>query len=164
MPLLPAAIGIILNNEQTEVLLVKRADVPVWVLPGGGVEPGEAPEAALVRELKEETGFEVDIVRKCAEYSPVNALAAPTHVYLCLIRSGKASLSSETTAATFHPLSKLPATFFHPHAIWLKEALTRNDMIRRPLNEISYLALAKFFLTHPWLVIRFAWTRWTRPS
>ena len=164
MPLLPAAIGIILNPEQTEVLLVKRADVPVWVLPGGGVEAQESPDAAVVRELKEETGFEVDIVRKCAEYSPVNALSAPTHVYICRIRSGKTCLSSETKAAAFHPLAKLPPAFFHPHAIWLKEALTLNDMIRRPLNEISYGALAKFFLTHPWLVIRFAWTRWTRPS
>jgi 8-oxo-dGTP diphosphatase len=32
-----------------------------WTLPGGGLEFGESPEAALVREVKEETGFDVEV-------------------------------------------------------------------------------------------------------
>ena len=38
------------------VLLVSDAD-GIFMLPGGGVEPGERPEAAVVRELREETGL-----------------------------------------------------------------------------------------------------------
>lgn len=39
-------------------------DGPIWVLPGGGVEPGESPEKASIRELWEETGIAV------AEFGP----------------------------------------------------------------------------------------------
>lgn len=162
MPLLPASIGIILNDDQTEVLLVKRKDVPVWVLPGGGIEAGETPENALIREVAEETGFQVEIVRKCAEYSPANALSSQTHVYLCRILSGKTCLSSETRAVAFHPLSKLPSSFFPPHALWLNEGLTHRHLICRPLTEISYWAFVKYFLVHPMQVLKFAWTRFSK--
>jgi ADP-ribose pyrophosphatase YjhB (NUDIX family) len=50
--------------KERSVLLVKRKTTPfagLWSLPGGKVQPGEAPRAAVARELKEETGIEADI-------------------------------------------------------------------------------------------------------
>ncbi len=46
-----------------ELLVMKRAGGFAsggWFLPGGHVEPGERPEEAAVRELREETGIELD--------------------------------------------------------------------------------------------------------
>ena len=53
------------------ILLIKRDTVPFkgyWALPGGRAEPGETVEQAIVREVKEETGLDVAIVRKIGEY------------------------------------------------------------------------------------------------
>jgi 8-oxo-dGTP diphosphatase len=155
----PAAIAIILNVEQRKVLLVKRRDVPVWVLPGGGVEPHETAEEAVIREVQEETGFLVAIVRPCAYYYPVNRLASVTSVFICQIQGGFADPSSEVGDMAFYSLDHLPSTLFYLHTNWLNEALTASQLISRPLTEISYWALSQYFLRHPWLVCRYAWTR-----
>src|SRR5690606_28223849 len=44
-------------DEQGRVLLVRQRYMSGWRLPGGGVDRGEAPETALLRELGEEVGL-----------------------------------------------------------------------------------------------------------
>jgi 8-oxo-dGTP diphosphatase len=54
--------AVILDGDR--VLLIKRAHEPLkgqWSLPGGGVELGETLERAIAREVREETGLEVDV-------------------------------------------------------------------------------------------------------
>jgi 8-oxo-dGTP diphosphatase len=53
------------------ILLIKRNTVPFkgyWALPGGRMDPGETVEQTIVREVKEETGLEVAILRIVGEY------------------------------------------------------------------------------------------------
>lgn len=66
MQIIPAA-GVIIVNDQGQILLVQRGHQPQvgrWTVPGGRLEPGETPEQAAVREALEETGLHVRIERE----------------------------------------------------------------------------------------------------
>jgi ADP-ribose pyrophosphatase YjhB (NUDIX family) len=63
----------IFDNEG-RILLTRRADNGQWCLPGGGMEPGESPSEAAVREVKEETGLTVRVKRLVGVYSDPNQL------------------------------------------------------------------------------------------
>lgn len=64
-------VAAIIEFPNNEILLVKRATIPFkgyWALPGGKVDAAEKVETTVVREVKEETGLGVEIVRKIGEY------------------------------------------------------------------------------------------------
>ncbi|MBT2489218.1 (deoxy)nucleoside triphosphate pyrophosphohydrolase [Streptomyces sp. ISL-96] len=54
--------------DEGRLLAARRSAPPElagrWELPGGKVEPGESPEQALVRELREELGVETDVLER----------------------------------------------------------------------------------------------------
>ena len=59
--------GVVIEDDR--VVLVRRGSPPAygeWSLPGGAVEPGETLEEAVVREVKEEIGLEVEVVELVA--------------------------------------------------------------------------------------------------
>ena len=62
MDLLPV-VAVALTDVQGRVLIAQRPfdkeHAGLWEFPGGKIEPGESPEAALVRELREELGVTV---------------------------------------------------------------------------------------------------------
>jgi 8-oxo-dGTP pyrophosphatase MutT (NUDIX family) len=59
-----AVIAIIYSKDKSKIFAVKRRDVPLWVLPGGGVDPGKTFEDAIILEIKEKTGFKASIIRQ----------------------------------------------------------------------------------------------------
>jgi 8-oxo-dGTP diphosphatase len=151
------AIGIIFNKDRTQVLIIQRCDVPVWVLPGGGIDFKETPEQAIIREIYEETGLKVTINRKVALYTPVNRLSAPTHLFECRITGGHMKTGPETRALGFYPIDRLPPNFFYLHRFWLHDALIQHPfLIQKKISQITYGQLFKYFLRHPTHVIRFA--------
>jgi 8-oxo-dGTP diphosphatase len=55
-------------NDELEYLIVAASDnASVWVLPKGHIEKGETPEAAAVREVREEAGVRAAIVARAGE-------------------------------------------------------------------------------------------------
>jgi|SRR4051794_21783978 mutator protein MutT len=58
-PLLLPSTSLIALDPEGRILLQRRTDDDTWGLPGGLLEIGEAPEAAIIREVKEEMGIEV---------------------------------------------------------------------------------------------------------
>jgi len=64
--------GVVFDGERRKILLTRRADNGRWCLPGGHVEPGETVAEACIREMREETGLEVRIVRLIGVYSSPN--------------------------------------------------------------------------------------------
>ncbi|MEK5771356.1 NUDIX domain-containing protein [Acinetobacter variabilis] len=63
----------IILNEQNQILLVRKKDTDFFMHVGGKLEPNELPEAALSREVLEETGCEMEILSYIGKYETVAA-------------------------------------------------------------------------------------------
>ena len=68
----------VIRDDTGRVLLAlwNEADTPKWTMPGGGVELEETPEDAVVREVREETGYEIALGRLLG----VHTFVLPPHV------------------------------------------------------------------------------------
>lgn len=152
--------GVIFNEDRSQVLLIKRRDIPIWVLPGGGVESEETPENAILREVFEETGLTVKINRQVAFYTPINKLAHDTYLFECCALSGELSTGAETQEVNFFPLDQLPTPFFFLHQQWIEDArIPSSIIINRPLTQVTYFNFFKYFLFHPIQVLRLVLSR-----
>ena len=55
--------GIFIENEKILLVKQKVSDKRNWSLPGGKLEQGETIEQGIIREMREETGLDVEIIR-----------------------------------------------------------------------------------------------------
>src|SRR3989344_5971963 len=108
------------DESRKNIVLVKRRDIPIWVIPGGGVEKGETQDQAGIRETKEESGFDIKIIRKIAEYTHIGS-NKKNHLFEPVIIGGKARINSEAKDVKLFDLNKLPEPR-HPHLdSWIRD-------------------------------------------
>ncbi len=104
------------------MLFCHRRDCDFWNLPGGGVEAGEAPWQAVVREVREETGLEVEVERLAGLYS-WDALDEVIYSFVCRVIGGALlTHTDETDDARYFALDNLPANTFLEHAARARDA------------------------------------------
>lgn len=65
--IVPSVTGLVFD-EADRILLARHSNGGVWVAPGGAIDPDEAPQDAVVREVWEETGLHVEPTRLCGVF------------------------------------------------------------------------------------------------
>jgi ADP-ribose pyrophosphatase YjhB (NUDIX family) len=104
--------GAVVRDNQ--ILLVREREDGGWTMPGGWADVGESPTAMVVREVKEESGFDV-APRKLAAVFDRNKHPhppIPSHAYklyfLCELLGGEITPSFETPEVGFFARNALP--------------------------------------------------------
>ncbi len=100
--------AILFDDAGEKLFLTRRSDNGLWCLPGGGMEPGEDLAETCVREMKEETGLDVQVKRLIGIYSDPNFIVwydkgsgdkiqVVTATFEVELLGGELSFSDETT-------------------------------------------------------------------
>lgn len=119
----------------SDLLLIQRSDNGRWCLPGGHVEPGESVSAGTIREVREETGFRVEVGRLIGVYSDPSFMVIRRsdgrriqYVNLCFEAytvgdPGAVGTPEETLDVGFFPVDALPEPFVPIHHVRIRDAI-----------------------------------------
>jgi ADP-ribose pyrophosphatase YjhB (NUDIX family) len=112
----------VVTDREGRILLQRRRDSGNWALPGGAMDIGETLAESALREVREETGFDVRIDRIVGIYSD------PGHVFAydngevrqefsiclaCTITGGALRVSGESTAVEFFAAGEIAGLRMH---------------------------------------------------
>ncbi|OGN61365.1 MAG: hypothetical protein A3F09_02035 [Chlamydiae bacterium RIFCSPHIGHO2_12_FULL_49_11] len=151
----------IFNPGRTEIALILRRDIPVWVLPGGGKEKEETLQEAAVREAMEETGFSVKNVRHAANLRPKPPFIRSAAVFTMEF-SGIRGIpcKNEVSAVHFFSLANLPEKRMPPPFSDLICQLAREEsFFEFEAHMVTWPRILKEALCHPILFGKFLFSR-----
>ena len=143
-------------NANGQCLLVKRRDIPVWVIPGGQSEPKETPKETALREFWEETGIRLKEknLTLAAYYLPHNNQIAK-YTFICRLKPAcKPIKTSESSAFGFFSLDNLPhpITFYEKQRVYEASGKHFGDIIIRS-NAVNIIKELINLLSHPLLLL-----------
>lgn len=109
-----------IERDDGRFLALRRAGEPLkgeWNMPGGFVEPGEGGPDAIAREVREETGLELEIVEVIGIFpsaygSDEDAQPIFDVAYLCRLTGGDLEVSDESKEARWFDLDSFPVPAF----------------------------------------------------
>lgn len=125
--------GIVIKDGK--ILLSYAANIDLWMIPGGGMEPGESNEACCIRELAEETGI---LVKPLYCYLTINEYYEdylyPSHYFICEVVGQTERLLTEQEAEEaleprWIPLNEA-VSFFSKHQNYTHEEEKRGMYLR----------------------------------
>lgn len=117
------ATAILFDDAGQKLLLTRRTDNGRWCLPGGGMDPGEELAETCVREMKEETGLDVQVKRLIGLYSSPHYIAwynngsgdkvqIVSAVFEVELLGGELTLSDETTEFGYYSQAEIKSLDF----------------------------------------------------
>lgn len=120
--LIPAASAVVVDGAG-RILLARRTDNDLWTIPGGAMEPGESISHTAVREVKEETGIDVEVVslvgiysnpKHVVEYSDGEVRQQFSICFACRPVGGEPAPSDETSEVGYFTAEDLEEMDVHP--------------------------------------------------
>lgn len=127
------AFNVVICNQK--VLLVKRRDFPLWDLPGGVVESDELPSETAIREMYEETGYEVQIDYEFARYIDKTRNDCQ-HLFKSHIINGELKrTTTETRDLRWFSLNRLPLLIIPNRKRQIRDALTITGIEEYEISE-----------------------------
>jgi 8-oxo-dGTP pyrophosphatase MutT (NUDIX family) len=127
------------DEHPARVLLAVRSDLLGWELPGGTAETDETAEEAVVREVLEETGLQVDPVTHVGDWIRTGFRPHTARVYRCRVVAGVETPSHETPRLGWFDLTALPDAVFP----WVLDPLRRACAEAEPETERDAAAKAE---------------------
>lgn len=118
----PSVVAVV-RDDAGRILLIHKTDNDLWALPGGGHEIGESIVDTVVREVKEETGYDVEVETLTGTYTnPHHVMAYDdgevrqqfSLAFRARLVGGEAKTSSESREVVWWEPSRLDELDMHP--------------------------------------------------
>ena len=132
----PSVVAIV-RDDDGRVLMIHKTDNDLWALPGGGHEPGESIAQTVVREVKEETGYDVEVETITGTYTnPHHVMAYDdgevrqqfSIAFRARLVGGERRTSSESRAVEWLTPEQIEQLALHPSMrLRLEHALQGTD-------------------------------------
>src|SRR5882757_3620234 len=119
---LVVAASAVVTDDHGRILLQRRRDNNLWALPGGGMDMADSLPGCAVREVKEETGYDVEITGLVGTYTDPRHVIAYTDgevrrqfniCFTARITGGELAISDESTELRFIPREELDVLPMH---------------------------------------------------
>jgi ADP-ribose pyrophosphatase YjhB (NUDIX family) len=118
----------IIFDDKNRILFCHRRDHDLWNLPGGRLETGEAPWKGVIREVKEETGFDVEVVNMSGVYSKPGTNDIVLQ-FVCRITDGEMTLNDEADKIKYFAFADIPINTVKKHVPRIKDVLDNPNKI-----------------------------------